>query len=84
MQAPQEDFLYPVPDASTRRRLSRSCNDLVRETQVARQWRGFPSDAVAIAGDGNGNHLVLLPGSDEIHRWDHETCELSSVAVEWG
>jgi len=78
-------ILYPVRDATDRKRLSRSCNDVVRETHVAREWCSrFPKDAVAIAANGSGDLLVLLPGSDEIHLWYHETGELSVQTVDWG
>jgi hypothetical protein len=65
-------FLHPVRDDSDRKRLSRTANDIVRETEAAREWDEFPADAVAIAGDGRGDALVLLPGSDEIYIWSHE------------
>ncbi len=59
-------------DDSDRKRLSRTANDIVRETEAAREWDEFPADVVAIAGDGSGDALVLLPGSDEIYIWSHE------------
>ena len=77
-------FLYPVRDATTRKRLSRTCNDIVRETRLAREWARFPNGAVAIADNGCGDHLVLLPGSDDIHFWDHESGELSAETIDWG
>ena len=41
--------LYPILDTSDRKRLSRSCNDILRETRVMRDWPGWPENAVAIA-----------------------------------
>ncbi len=53
--------LYPFFDTSDRRRLSRTSNDIVRETTSAREWRGFPPGAIAIAANGSGDHLVFIP-----------------------
>lgn len=79
--------LYPILDTSDRKRLQRTCNDVVSETASVRKWNGFPVDAVAIAGNGGGDQLILLPAkespgrlSDEIYWWDHETGVIRSVA----
>lgn len=71
---------YPVRDSSERKRSSRTCNDLVQETRSAREWSGFPEDAVAIAFDGSGDLLILTQDdsseptlSPVVQRWDHET-----------
>jgi hypothetical protein len=34
--------LFPVFDPTDRRRITRTANHVVRETQAARQWPGFP------------------------------------------
>jgi hypothetical protein len=80
-------WLHPILDDSDTRRLKRTMNDLVHETTEARAWPGFPRDAVALANNGSGDYLVLLPSGDEVvraadavHRWDHETGELARVA----
>lgn len=44
--------LYPFLDASDRKRLTRTANDIVRETEQAREWRDFPEAAVAIGENG--------------------------------
>lgn len=78
--------LHPILDTSDRRRLARTCNDIVRETAAARQWPGFPSDALAIGNNGGGDLLVLLPDpaggryADAVYWWDHETGELNPAA----
>jgi hypothetical protein len=78
--------LYPVLDDSDRKRLARTCNDIVRETNAARQWRDFPANAVAIGSNGGGDQLVLVADEstdrfrDEVYWWDHETGELHKVA----
>ena len=80
-------FLFPFRDDSDRKRLARTCNDIVRETKQLREWRGFPASGVAIANDGAGNALVLLPREDDpvrldeaVYDWFHETGELTRVA----
>jgi len=82
--------LYPFQDTSDRKRLSRTCNDIVRETILCRSQPGFPPEAVAIGANGGGDHLVFLPQPDASHLlghavwwWDHETDELIRVAEDF-
>ncbi len=78
--------LYPIFDTSDRKRLARTCNDIVRETATARQRPDFPPDALAVGDNGGGDLLVLLPDpdaprfADPVYWWDHETGELIRVA----
>ena len=79
--------LYPFLDSSDRKRLARTCNDIVRETRSARESPHFPTVAVAIGANGGGDHLILLPQQDaphalshEVFWWDHETGEINHVA----
>jgi hypothetical protein len=78
--------LYPILDTTDRKRLARTCNDILRETASAREWRGFPAGALAIGHNGAGDKLVLLPApdserfEDSVYWWDHETGKLH-VAV---
>ncbi len=79
--------LYPIFDTSDKKRLKRTCNDVVRETAAAKEWPDFPPDAVAIGANGCGDQLVLIPRADapdllgsEVYWWDHETGELIKVA----
>ncbi len=79
--------LYPFFDTSDSKRLSRTSNDIVRETTSARQWRGFPPEAVAIASNGCGDQLVFIPsaGSTTLQPqpfiWLHETGELQPTEI---
>lgn len=71
-------WLHPVRDDSARSRLSRTWDDVVRQTSLARSWPAFPPDAISIGDNGGGDRLVLMPsaGADANHqlaRWDHET-----------
>ena len=78
--------LYPIFDSTDRKRLTRTCNDIVRETASARDWPNFPPDALAIGDNGGGDKLVFLPEgdasrfADAVYWWDHETGELHLVA----
>lgn len=76
-------LLFPVRDQSDRARLKRTSNDVVYETAQARRWDGFPENGTAIAANGSGDFLVLLPGSDEVWLWDHETRAVNSIDVDW-
>lgn len=78
--------LYPILDSTNRKRLARTCNDIVRETASAREWPSFPPDALAIGDNGGGDKLVFLPErdtpcfADAVYWWDHETGEIKRVA----
>ncbi len=79
--------LYPFLDTSDKKRLSRTCNDITRETLSARSCSGFPAEAIAIASNGVGDYLVMLPKagneselSSVVYLWDHEADEIYEVA----
>lgn len=79
--------LYPFFDTSDKKRLKRTCNDIVRETASAREWPDFPEEAIAIGANGCGDQLVLLRQNDapellghEVYWWDHETGDVFKVA----
>jgi hypothetical protein len=79
-------YLYPIFDDSDRKRLKRTCNDIIRETASAREWPGFPTNTLAIGHNGDGDVLVLLAEgntdryADDVYWWDHETGDLNKVA----
>jgi hypothetical protein len=79
--------LFPFFDTSDRKRIARTANDIVRETASARNWRGFPPAAIAIAANGLGDKLVFLPtaGSTMLQPqpfvWLHETGELQPTQI---
>lgn len=79
--------LYPFFDKSDKKRISRTCNHIGLETKEAQDWINFPSNGIAIASNGSGDHLVLLPIkgnkeklSDEIFVWYHETGNIEKIA----
>src|SRR3954464_13555278 len=79
--------LFPFRDSSDRKRIARTCNDIVLETNRMKKWPSFPAGAVAIASNGTGDQLIFLPeegsGSElapAVYRWDHETGDAEKVA----
>ena len=76
--------LHPILDTSDRKRLSRSCNDIWRETRVMRGWPGWPENAVAIADNGTGDKLLFLRegplNQPAVYVWLHDTGDLIEVA----
>lgn len=79
--------IYPFFDASDKKRLKRTCNDIVRENETARMSSNFPPQAIAIAENGAGDYLVFIKNKqdcclldDQVFWWGHETGELILVA----
>src|SRR5436309_2189484 len=80
--AADEWQLHPFLDSSDKKRIARTCNDIVRETKRMREWPNFPAAAVAIGGNGTADQLILMPREDApdelqtaVYWWDHETGE---------
>ena len=78
--------LFPFLDTSDKKRLKRTCNDIVRETDESKRWTDFPPNAVAI-GSMDADRLILLPKPEEpeelrdgVYWWDHETGAVEKVA----
>lgn len=72
--------LHPFFDTSDQKRLKRTANDIVRETESAKDWTGFPEGAVAISSGQCGDIAILVPEDDDSTRlrdtvlhWNHET-----------
>lgn len=79
--------LFPFFDKSDNKRMSRTCNHIVLETKQARAWDNFPDNGIAIASNGSGDNLILLPLDndnkklrEEIYLWQHETGDILEVA----
>ena len=81
--------VFPVFDTTDRKTAARSANHIVLETRNARSWEGFPQDAVAIASNGAGDFLVLMPSRStgrldpQVHLWNHETRKCKPVALRY-
>jgi len=76
--------LHPILDTSDRRRVKRSCNDILHETAFMRGWPGWPENALAIGSNGGGDRLVLLKANrgyePTVYVFLHDTSELVAVA----
>jgi len=79
--------IYPFFDKSDNKRISRTCNHIGLETKQAKEWDNFPANAIAIATNGCGDHLILLPLKtinnklgDAIYHWSHENGDISKIA----
>ena len=84
---PDEWNLYPVKDTSSKKRLKRTFNDIVYETNASRKWHGFPPGAIAIGDNMGGDKLVFMPRPDEpgeaqptVFWWDHETGQIHEIS----
>jgi hypothetical protein len=77
--------LYPIKDTSDRKRLSRTCNHIINETESCRGLGHFPEHAVAIASNGLGDQMVFIKESgqflNKVFLWLHETGELQELAA---
>ena len=84
IEAIDDDWqLFPVWDPTDRRTQGRTANHIVRENASLRDWPGLPIGFVAIAANGTGDLLGLLPGTDEVHWFDHEQRTVVPVAIDW-
>ena len=76
--------IHPFFDKSDKKRLSRTCNHIFKETEKAKDWSQFPNNAIAIASNGSGDILVFLHendiSSDIIYLWSHESGSTTKVA----
>jgi len=77
--------IYPIQDTSDRKRLSRTCNHIINETESCKGFGNFPEEAVAIASNGLGDQMVLVKKSgqfqNKVYLWLHETGELKELAA---
>ena len=76
--------LFPFFDKSDKKRISRTCNHIVLETNKAKKWNNFPENTFAIGKNGCGDLLVLMEKEpnklgEEIYVWEHDTGELFKV-----
>lgn len=55
-----EWIIKPFLDKSDRKRIARTCNDIIKETESAKEWAGFPENGIAIANNGCGDYMIYL------------------------
>ena len=82
--------LYPFWDKSDKKRLKRTCNDIIRETGEAGKWEMFPTNAIAIGENGCGDRLVFLRSPEnpselkpDVYWWDHETGRVHHIVEDF-
>ena len=94
IQTPTDRWhLFPVRDESTPENLKRTLCDVINQTKLAYERRGFPSRGLAIGENGKGQWLVFIrrtdricgenypnPYADELYRWDDASGELERIA----
>ncbi len=81
-----ELFLYPFPDKADQKRIVRTLTNIISETKSAKEWEGFPDNAVAIGDNGSGDILILLPSvadsaklEEKFFIWRHESGEIEEI-----
>ena len=79
--------LYPFFDKLDNKRISRTCNHIILETNQLREIEDFPENGIAIAENGCGDNLIMLPFEEnqtkikeKIYVWLHETGEIIEIA----
>lgn len=70
--------LFSVLDNRDAKHLKRSAMQIITETQTAKTWEDFPQDAIAIAENGMGDRLILLPEDEQsfgetVYLWEHDS-----------
>jgi hypothetical protein len=80
-----EDWeIFPIKDTTSKKRLSRTINDITYENKKMAKWKFFSSYYLGIASNGMGDVLILNKDDDnyknEIYIWKHETGEIYKVA----
>jgi hypothetical protein len=81
--------VFPVFDPTDRKTAGRSANHIVQEVRGAREADGFPAGGIAIAANGEGDYLVLLPATTpgrldgQVHVWNHETRKCKPAALRY-
>lgn len=79
--------LTPILDRSNRKRLARTCNDIVRATKAMSSWLGWPREAICIAQNGTGDALIFLAKEtlcpSTIYLWSHEKGNTIKVAQDF-
>ena len=79
--------IFPVKNQASRKLISRTSNHIIVETKSAKEWQGFPENAIAIGGNGCGDFLVLTKDGNEfsskVYVWCHENGSLVLVAKDF-
>ena len=75
---------YPIKDTTDRKRMSRTCNHIISETESCKGYGNFPEGAIAVANNGLGDQMLFINQDgkfkDEVYLWLHETGETQVLA----
>lgn len=79
--------IIPIFDQTDRKRVSRTSNDIVRETKAMSSWTGWPPSAICIAQNGSGDALLFLREGavcdGTVYLWRHETGRVEMIAKDF-
>jgi len=81
--------IHPFYDTSDKKRIKRTCNSIVKETNTARNHYRLPGNLIVIGNSGGGDVLVYKVEdngtvSNTVYWFDHETEELVLAASDFG
>ena len=75
---------YSIKDTSDRKRISRTCNHIISESEACKGYGNFPENCIAIANNGMGDQMIFLKEGDkfkeEVFLWLHETGQMELLA----
>ena len=79
--------LYPFYDTSDKKRIKRTCNSIVHETNNSRNYYRLPPNLITIGNNGGGDELVYRIENNKINPtvywFNHETEELEYAASDF-
>jgi len=81
--------LFTIADNSDKKRLSRSCNNIITEMKRSSLRANFPKNVLAIASDGTGDLMILKKDPsgdcyfDNVYIWFHETGEIVELVSDF-
>ncbi|WP_051695147.1 SMI1/KNR4 family protein [Caulobacter sp. UNC358MFTsu5.1] len=75
--------IHPVWDPTDRRTIARTASHIVKEVDQARAWAGFPSDAIPLAINDQGDRIIVRAARDDPEVWDHETGLITPIDIDW-
>ena len=56
---------YPIKDTSSKKRISRTCYHIIKETESCHGFGYFPENVIAIANNGLGDQMVFIKDGDK-------------------
>lgn len=80
--------LHPFYDTSDKKRIKRTCNSIVHETNTARDHYRLPGNLVIVGNNGGGDVMVFTIEPEgkmapDVYYLDHETEEMVLLASDF-